>query len=112
MPIEVKKYVKDLELESKVVSLLQKGKTEKDILALLRSENNSDSSIVEAIANVCNDSHIVSSYCNSVLIPKIKNLLDAKYKIGEVVQKMSNSYPRILIDEALCLVLSEVYLVD
>lgn len=65
--------------------------------------------IISAIANVCKDSSVVYGYCERVLVPEIKKLVKTKHTVGQIREKMNEKHHQILVDEALCMFLSDLY---
>lgn len=108
----------NVKLEKRVLDMLKAGKSENEVLNLVKIlEGKSEETVVQAIANVCNESSVVHSYCEKVIVPEIKQLLEIGCTVGEVLEtlKTANSSlykKKILVDYALCMVLSDLYLVD
>lgn len=107
----------NVKLEKEVLGMLKDGNSENEVLSLLKIEGKSEEDIVKAMANVSNESSVVHSYCEKVIVPEIKQLLEIGCTVGEVLETLkttNNSLykKKILVDYALCMILSDLYLVD
>lgn len=106
----------NIEIEKKVISLLKDGWTENEVVALLKMKQVgkrriTEERIIYAIANVSKDSSVVCDYCKRVLVPEIKELIETKHTVGQIHEIMNKNHYQILVDEALCMSLSGLYLV-
>lgn len=100
-------------IEKKVLSLLKDGWTENEVIFLLkkRTRDIKEERFILAIASVCKDSPVVRDYCERVLIPEIKKLVKTKHTVGQIYEIMNKNHYQLLVDEALCMSLSGLYLV-
>lgn len=105
------------EVEKRVLPLLNDGWAENEVVSLIKIKQEGkektvgEEKIISAIANVCKDSAMVNDYCGRVLVPKIKKLVETKHTVGQIREIMSKKHPQLLVDEALCMFLSDLYLV-
>lgn len=101
----------NIEIEKKVISLLKDGWTENEVVVLLKKKQVGKERIIYAIANVSKDYSVVCDYCERVLVPEIKELIETKHTVGQIHEIMNKNHYQILVDEALCMSLSDLYLI-
>lgn len=85
-----------------VSRLIDKRVSEKEILDMLKGKNISVKDILEAVAKIDEDSAMVKSFCDSKIVPKIDELLQKDYSVGDALKRLYKTYPRVLVNKAMC----------
>lgn len=85
-----------------VSRLKDKHVSEKEILDILKGKNISVKDILEATAKLSKNSAMIKSFCDSKIVPKIDELLQKDYSVGECLKILYKTYPRVLVNRAMC----------
>ena len=90
-----------------------------ELIRSLRSENYSESEIFSGICDVIlegvlNEEYmsVVHSYVEEKIYPMIDKLLVGERTVGEVLSVLYGKYSKGIVNEAMCLYLRSLYLVD
>ena len=86
-----------------VSDLMGKSKSDREILDILKGKNISVKDILDATAKVLyKNSEMIKSFCDSKIVPKIDELLQKDYSVGECLNRLYKIYPRVLVNKAMC----------
>lgn len=86
-----------------VSDLMGKSKSDREILDILKGKNISVKDILDATAKVLyKNSEMIKSFCDSKIVPKIDELLQKDYSVGECLNRLYKIYPRVLVNRAMC----------